>query len=138
MTEVLTVCLVVLVVAVVGTLALVVIPVTRGELNLWHYLRVQRIRRWITRMRKVKQPLHNVRTLDVARTNLRWHLVLTCLFCGVVARALTIDMWWVQVMASLLTIPSIAYLLGSIVQRQKIAILGMRSGLVHDQRERSG
>ena len=133
MTDVLAICLVVLGVAVIGTLALIAIPVTRGELLLWHLLRIQRLRRWITRTRRVKQPLHNVETLRAARTSLRWHLLLTCLFCALVARALTLDSWWLRFLASLLTIPAIAYVLGSLVQRQKIAVMKVRSGLAHDK-----
>jgi hypothetical protein len=137
MTEVLTVCLVVVAVAAIGTLALLAVPVTEAELSLWHHLRVQRMRRWITRRRNVKQPLDSVHTRNVARTNLLWHLVLTCLFCGIVARALVLDSWWMRVLASLLIIPSIAYLLGSVVQRQKIAIVKVRFGLIRHRRKRS-
>jgi hypothetical protein len=137
MTEVLTVCLFVLAVAAIGTFALLAIPVKEAELSLWHRLRVQRMRRWMTRRRNVKQPLHSVQTPNDARTNLLWHLVLTCLFCGIVARALMLDSWWVRALASLLTIPSIAYLLGSVVQRQKIAIVKVRFGLVRHRRKGS-
>ena len=69
----------------------------------------------------------------LAPTNLRWHLIFTCLFCVLVARAFTLDRWWLRLAASLLTIPSIAYALGSLVQRQKIAVMIVRSGLVHDK-----
>jgi hypothetical protein len=133
MSDILAICLVVLGLSVLGTVALMVIPVTPGELRLWHLLRIQRIRRWITRTRSVDQPLRNGQTLSVARTNLRWHLILTCLFCVLVARAFTLDSWWLGLVASLLTIPSIAYALGSLVQRQKISILVVRSGQAHDK-----
>jgi hypothetical protein len=134
MTDILAICLIMVGFSVIGTLALMIIPVTRAELRLWHLLRIQRIRRWITRTRRVDQPLHNVQTLSIARTNLRWHLILTCLFCALVARALTLDSWWLRLAASLLTIPSIAYALGSLVQRQKIAVMIVRSGLARDKR----
>ncbi len=133
MTDILAICLVIVGLSVIGTVALMVIPVTPGELRLWYLLRIQRIRKWITRTRRVDQPLHNVQTLGIARTNLRWHLIFTCLFCVLVARAFTLDRWWLRLAASLLTIPSIAYALGSLVQRQKIAVMIVRSGLVHDK-----
>jgi hypothetical protein len=133
MTDILAICLVVLGLSVIGTVALMVIPVTPGELRLWHLLRIQRIRRWITRTRRVDQPLRNGQSLSVARTNLRWHLILTCLFCVLAARAFTLDSWWLCLAASLLTIPSIAYALGSLVQRQKISMLVVRSGHAHDK-----
>jgi hypothetical protein len=128
MSGMLAVCLAVLVAAAVGTLALMVIPITRGELRLWHSLGVRRVRRWITSTRRVRQPLHNDRTRRIARANLRWHFVLTCLFCFMVARALRLGHEWLQITAGLLTIPALAYLLGSVVQRQTLAIVTSWAG----------
>jgi hypothetical protein len=135
MTDILTLCLIVLGLSVIETLALMVVPVTSCELRLWHLLRIQRIRRWITKTRRVDQPLHNVQTLSVARINLRWHLILTCLFAVLVARAFTLESRWLRLAASLLTMPSIAYALGSLVQRQKIAIIIMRSGSAYGKQK---
>jgi hypothetical protein len=135
MTHILATCVIVMGLSAIGTLALIIVPVTSGELRLWHLLRIQRIRKWITTMRRVDQPLHKVQTLSVARTNLRWHLLLTCLFCVLAARAFTLESWWLRLAASLLTIPSIAYALGSLVQRQKIAVVTARSASARHKQE---
>ena len=127
MTDVLVVCLLIQASASLGTIALLTFRVVPGELQLWQFLRIQELRKWITRRRKVNQPLVPVTTLKIARDNLRWHLILTLLFCGLVARAFTIENFWLRVLASLLVLPSIAYLGGSLVQRQKIAILHLRA-----------
>jgi hypothetical protein len=126
MTQLLFVCLILACLALVGTVALLFVPVLPSELQFWHFLRIQSLRGWITRTREVSQPLHKERTLIDARTNLRWHLILTGLFCGLIGRAISADAWWLRVPAALLVIPAIAYFLGSLVQRQKIAILHLR------------
>jgi hypothetical protein len=126
MTQLLVACLIMMGFALGGTVGLLVFPIMPGELQLWHALRIQNIRKWITRTRNINQPLHENRTLAFARTNLWWHLTLTTLFCILVARATALDTWWICALASLLVAPSGAYFLGSLVQRQKIAILKMR------------
>ena len=73
MTEILIVCFILLGLLAASTLALAAIPVVPGELELWRVLRIQVIRRWITKRRRVNQPLHNVKTMGIARTNIRWH-----------------------------------------------------------------
>jgi hypothetical protein len=126
MTQLLFVCLILAGLAFVGTVVLLFVPVFPAELQFWHFLRIQSLRGWITRSRDVNQPLHKDRTLTLARMNLWWHLILTGLFCGLIGRAISADAWWLRVPAVLLVIPSIAYFLGSLVQRQKIAILQLR------------
>jgi hypothetical protein len=135
MTDVLLVCLMLQVFALVGTIALLTVPIVPGELRFWHLLRIQQTRKWITRRRNVIQPLLREKTLKIARDNLRWHLILTFLFCGLTGRAVMADNILLRLLASVLLIPSIAYLGGSLVQRQKIAILRCRatSGLVQER-----
>ena len=132
MTNVLLACVMLQALALVGTIALLTMPIRPGELRFWHLLRIQQARRWITRRRKVIQPLVPDKTVKIARDNLRWHLILTFLFCGLTGRAVMADNILLRLLGSLLLIPSIAYLAGSLVQRQKIAILRCRakSGLV--------
>jgi hypothetical protein len=126
-TDILLACLMVQAFALVGTIALVTIPIRPEELRFWHLLRVQQARRWITRRRKLSQPLVPDKTVKIARDNLRWHLILTLLFCVLTGRAVVADNILLRFLGSLLLIPSIAYLAGSLVQRQKIAILGCRA-----------
>ena len=127
LTDVLLVCLVLQAFVLLGTIALMTIPIMPTELGVWHLLRIEQTRKWITRRRKVIQPLRRESTLKIARDNLRWHLVLTILFCGLTGRAVMADNILFRLLASLLLIPSIAYLGGSLVQRQKIAVLGCRA-----------
>jgi hypothetical protein len=70
--------------------------------------------------------------MDIARTNLRWHLILTFLFFGLLARALWAGSEWWSALAGLLIVPSLAYFVGSLVQRQKIAILHLRTMTTRD------
>jgi hypothetical protein len=132
MTEILIVCFILLGLLAASTLALAAIPVVPGELELWRVLRIQVIRRWITKRRRVNQPLHNVKTMGIARTNIRWHLLLTFLFLGLLARALWSGSEWWSALAGLLIVPSLAYFVGSLVQRQKIAIMHLRTMTTRD------
>ena len=113
-------------VALTITILLVVMPASRLELRVWHTVRVTHLRRWLTRNRQVVEPFHRETTLRIARRNLRWHLVLTALFSFQlgVASAST-EAWW-RPLPLLLLVPCVAYMLGSLVQRQKIAIIGVR------------
>jgi hypothetical protein len=137
MTEVLLGCLILSSFFVAGTLALLVIPVRPGELRLWGVLRTRVLRRWITKRRSVNQPLQGVRTLLIARTNLRWHLILTAVFVGLIARAALDESCWWRPIAILMTIPAVAYFLGSLMQRQKIAIIELRTRRSDGKRTRA-
>lgn len=112
---------------VVVTLALLAVPTRPAELALWRRLRTQSVRRWLTRRRHVTEPLNPVSTPQVARKNLLWHLVLTSLFSSQLAIAVgAVGAWW-RPLAALLVLPSVAYFVGSLVQRQKLAVLHSRS-----------
>jgi hypothetical protein len=137
MTEVLFGCLILTSFLVAGTLALMVLPVRPGELRLWGVLQTRVLRRWITRRRNVNQPLHGVRTLVIAKTNLWWHLILTALFFGLIARAALDESCWWRPLAVVMAIPAVAYFLGSLMQRQKIAIIELRQGRPDGKRGRA-
>ena len=111
----------------VATIALLVVPPTAAEVALWHRLRTQSVRRWLTRRRDMSEPLNPVSTPQVARKNLLWHLVLTALFSTQLAIAAASPSTWWRPLAVLLVVPSVAYFVGSLVQRQKVAILHSRS-----------
>lgn len=111
---------------VVVTIALLAVPTTPAELALWRRLRTARVRRWLTRRRHLSEPLDAETTPQVARKNLRWHLALTTLFSAQLAIAAASERAWWRPLALLLVLPSIAYFAGSLVQRQKVAILRSR------------
>lgn len=108
------------------TIALLAVPTTPAERALWRRLRTASLRRWLTRRSAPTAPLDPASTAQVARKNLRWHLALTTLFSAQLAIAAASERAWWRPLALLLVLPSIAYFAGSLVQRQKIAILDAR------------
>jgi uncharacterized membrane protein YbaN (DUF454 family) len=126
MTLVLTVCAWLSATLAVVTIALLAVPTTPLELALWRRLRAQSVRKWLTRRRGLAEPLNFMSTPQVARKNLLWHLVLTTLFSTQLAIAAGSEAAWWRPLAALLVVPSVAYFIGSLVQRQKVAILHSR------------
>jgi hypothetical protein len=126
MSEVLTVCFWVSVFCFALTAGLLVVPVTPRELRLWRNLRVRSLRRRITRRRSVNEPYHVELTVKIARRNLVWHLFLTGLFCSQIAWAVLSEGRWWRPFTIPLAIFCIGYFAGSLVQRQKIAIVRAR------------
>ena len=121
------------------TVGLLVIPVTPRELGLWRYLRVRSLRRWITRRRSVNEPFHVQLTVEMARRNLMWHLLLTGLFCSQIAWALLSGGSWWRPLTVPLAVFCIGYFAGSLVQRQKIAIAYARqSQAIHVHATQAG
>lgn len=110
----------------VATIMLLAVPVTHAERRLWHALGVDSLRRRITRRRNVAEPYHEQLTVRIARRNLWWHLLLTGLFTSQIAWAWAAQGSWWRPLAVPLVIFCIAYLAGSLVQRQKIAIVQQR------------
>jgi hypothetical protein len=130
-TALLTICCCLSAFFIAATVALLTLPAMRPELALWHFLRVQALRRWITKKRGMHEPLDNNRTVQTARKNLLWHLTLTFVFftqLGIAAGSA--GSWW-RPLAPVLVIPCIVYFAGSIVQRQKIAIVRLRERSLH-------
>jgi hypothetical protein len=130
-------CFVVSLITLVATTLLLFFPVSRSELRLWRLLRARSLRHWISTRRRVNEPLDPHLTPALAQRNLLWHLVLNALFSGQIAGALfsTQTIW--RPLAPVLVLPCLAYLAGSVVQRQKIAIVrshqlgGARSAEAH-------
>jgi hypothetical protein len=127
MTLVLTVFALLSATLVVLTIALLAVPPTPAELALWHRLRTRSVRRWLTRRRGLFEPLNPVSTPRVARKNLLGRLVLTALFSFQLAIAAGSEGAWWRPLAALLILSSVAYFVGSLVQRQKVAILHSRN-----------
>jgi len=107
-------------------LVFLTVPFSRVELRFWRRLRVRALRLWITRRRRVEEPLHREQTRRAARRNILWHLFFSALFSFQIAAALLLPGRWWQPLAPLLAVPCIAYLAGSVVQRQKLAIVELR------------
>ena len=116
-----------------ATLAFLLVPVFPSERALWRQLRIQEIRKWITKRRKPGESRHPAETLEKARSNLKWHILLTALFCMQLAMAVASkeSRWWPFTLP--LFVFSLAYFVGSVVQRQKIAITILRGKRHHDK-----
>jgi len=134
MTKLLIACLVLSALLIAATIALLTTRVMPVELELWRFLRIRSLRRWITKRRKVNQPLEEERTAQIARKNIVWHLVLTTVFFTQIASAIVSEGSWWRPLAVILIIPCLAYFAGSMVQRQKIAIIQLRRLSPHGTR----
>ncbi len=111
------------------TAVFVLVPTAGSEHRIWHRLKVARVRRWLTRRRSVSEPYQAEATMRIARRNLWWHLVMTALFTSQLAIAAGSPRAWWRPGALILIVPCLAYLLGSVVQRQKIAIIRSREAI---------
>ena len=126
MTDLLAACAGVGAVLTAVTALLTVLPARQWELRIWRWLGVTPVRHWLTRRHREADPLDLRSVSRIARRNLQWHLALTGLFSVELAVAAgTPHAWW-RPLALLLLLPCIAYMLGSVVQRQKIAIIQAR------------
>jgi hypothetical protein len=105
-----------------ANLALLSLPTRRAELRFWRRLKIQHLRRQLTKKSKVHQPL-SFETASTARKNVAWHVALTAVM---LVAALNASKWSGVVPAALqaLTVlPTIAWFIGSLVQRQKLVLV---------------
>ena len=98
------------------------LPLRRAELSLWRRLNLQALRRRLTRQRKVDQPL-STQTTAIARRNIAWHVAMSLVMFIIVAKSMQSDAVAFHIAALLCALPCAAWLTGSCVQRQKIAVL---------------
>lgn len=111
----------------VATAGLIVAPVRPFELAIWRRLRIQSVRRWLSRKRHAVEALDPLVTLGMAHRNLLWHLFFTGFFSLQLGVATASNGTWWQPLAVLLIVPCVAYFVGSLVQRQKVLVLRLRS-----------
>ncbi len=119
----------------VATALMLLLPARPREVRIWHRLRVASIRRWLTRSRAADEPLDVVGTTRMAARNLRWHFVMSALFTAQLGIAVGSHGAWWRPLALLLVVPCVAYVVGSVVQRQKIAIICARERAGRGARE---
>jgi len=107
------------------SIPLIYLPVTEMEQKLWQKLNIRMLRHWVTRRGTEKWAqkgtIHNV--IERSRKNIAWHGIITFAFCFLIVRAQFIDNVLIQYSSQLLLLPSIAYLFGSIIQRQKMVVI---------------
>jgi hypothetical protein len=111
------------------SIPLIYLPATEMERKFWQNLNIGNLRRWVTKVCTEKWAqkctIHNV--IESSRKNIAWHGIITFTFCFLMIRAQFIDNVFIQYGSHLLLLPSIAYFLGSIVQRQKMVITLIRN-----------
>ena len=93
---------------------------------MWRRLNTRRWRHWVTEKRTERRPPETHTPEDIARSsrrNILWHGILTAVFASLMVQASLTRMLALQGMALLLAVPSVAYLAGSLIQRQKLAIV---------------
>jgi hypothetical protein len=98
------------------------LPPSHAELLLWRRLNVQALRRRLTKRRGGEQPL-SVQTIAIAKRNIAWHVAMSLVMATISAQALFSRASPFRGLALLGVLPCIAWLIGSAVQRQKIAVV---------------
>jgi hypothetical protein len=94
---------------------------TRAEQHMWRRLGVHSLRRWITARRNPGHQHRDGRTIRVATTNIRWHVVLGLVFASLILHP-QLRAWPLRAVRYALLAGCVAYFIGSVVQRQKIVI----------------
>jgi hypothetical protein len=112
--------------AFVNVLLLTVKP-RPGEQALWRHLHVRRARRLLTRTHRSEQRQTLAEVAASARRNILWHAGLTLLIGGVTLHPLVRSASYRGAVYAFALFGSLAYLIGSIVQRHKIAIVRLRA-----------
>ncbi len=113
--------------ALCAVLALVNVPLLvvrsgAAEQRLWRRLRVRRVRRWLTRVRGTGELQLDSRTAAVAKRNIRWHPVLTFVIALLMLHPALTALPYRAAVYAFAVAGCIAYVVGSVVQRQKIVV----------------
>ena len=106
-----------------ATLAIMFVPPLVGEVGLWRRLGAGNLRRFLSKRLTTPQPFSVGPTEHVAVRNIRWHLVLTFALLVQTLLATVSPSLTLQLLGIFYVLPAIGWLLGSIVQRQKIALI---------------
>ncbi|HYC60728.1 MAG TPA: hypothetical protein VEK79_14285 [Thermoanaerobaculia bacterium] len=109
-------------------LALVHVPLlvmrpSAAERRLWRRLGVQHLRRRLTRARDGRL---DARIGAAAKRNIVWHLVLTLVIALLVLHPAVRSMRYRGVVDAFAVAGCVAYVAGSVVQRQKIVVTSLR------------
>ena len=98
------------------------LPPFQAELRLWRRLNLQGLRRRLSKRRRVDQPL-SAHTVAIARRNIAWHVAMSLVMAILALQALQSRVIVFRCFALFAVVPCIAWLVGSAVQRQKIAVI---------------
>ena len=111
-----------------ASIALALIPLRQNELPLWRRLGLGRLRKRLTRRLRRAEPLAHDETVRTARRNIWWHVALTGALMIQGFGALADGPVWRWALGVVSAIPALAWLAGSLVQRQKMALIVSRHG----------
>ena len=107
---------------------LIYLPATELERKVWHILHIRIFRHWVTKKGTErwaqKGTIQNV--VERSRKNIAYHGIITFTFCSFMARAQFVDNVFIQYTSTIFLVPSVAYFLGSLIQRQKLIIILIR------------
>jgi hypothetical protein len=110
------------------SIPLIYMPATEIEQKFWQKLNIRILRHWVERRGTEKwvqkATIQNV--IERSRKNITYHGMITFAFIPFMVRAQFIDNVFIHYSVQLWLFPSIAYFLGSIVQRQKLVIILIR------------
>lgn len=109
-------------------LFLLLAPFFSIESKIWRSLNISKLRKYVTRYRKVNQPLSS-ETYGIAKKNIIWHILLTILMVIQCLTAIRKPSEFYILIAVLSTIPSMFWFVGSIIQRQKMNIIYKKTKL---------
>lgn len=110
------------------SIPLIYLPATGKEFKLWQNLKIRVLRHWATKRETEKWTqkgtMQNV--VERAKKNIAWHGILTFMFATLMLQAQFNHNLFIQYASLLLLIPSVAYFMGSIIQRQKLVTILIR------------
>jgi hypothetical protein len=100
-------------------------PVLHAELSIWRQLRLAKLRKYLTKRLRKPESLDPAQTLRKAKRNIVWHAVMILALMPQSLSTLTSPSPFRLIMSIFLGCAAIAWLVGSLVQRQKLAILAL-------------
>ncbi|HVE72331.1 MAG TPA: hypothetical protein VNI54_13260 [Thermoanaerobaculia bacterium] len=104
----------------IANLPLLFVPIRAAEQRLWHRFGIQTLRHRLTR-RGASGGRDTI--VPVARRNIVWHFVMTAILAAIILHPVLVALPWRTLIYAFILAGALAYLAGSIVQRQKIAIV---------------
>lgn len=110
----------------VVSVALWALPIRLNELTWWGAIGLGSMRKRLTGRLRKPEPYDREQTAQIARRNIVWHIVMTSalLIQAIAASNYAASWrWWAGLLSA---VPAVAWLIGSLVQRHKLALVTQR------------
>jgi hypothetical protein len=106
------------------SICLLILPVTNNEQDLWAFLRIRKLRHWVTQKmtQKWNSEKGDLNIIQISKKNIKWHVVLNFTFSFLMLQG-QLQNKFLGLFSNLLLIPILGYFIGSIIQRQKIVLM---------------